>query len=105
MLAAFTSAEKIDLTALKYYDAALVLTTKNNGSVMLDAFENVDSAGEATAHALTVNGASTFTAPKLTVGVLTLPKVADVSLPLYQMTAGSIFAEAKTVVFTKRKSF
>ena len=102
--AAFTSAEKIDLTALKYYDAALVLTTKNNGSVMLDAFENVDSAGEATAHALTVNGASTFTAPKLTVGVLTLPKVADVSLPLYQMTAGSIFAEAKTVVLPSVKA-
>lgn len=100
----FTSAESIDLSALKYYDAAFTIATKNNGTVMLDAFENVDSDGEATAHALTVNGASVFTAPKLTAGVLTLAKVADVNLPLYTFASGSVFADAKSVVLPSVKA-
>ncbi len=100
----FTSAESIDLSALKYYDAALTIATKNNGTVMLDAFENVDSDGEATAHALTVNGASVFTAPKLTSGVLTLAKVADVNLPLYTFASGSVFADANKVVLPSVKA-
>ena len=100
----FTSAESIDLSALKFYDAALTIGTKNNGTVMLDAFENVDANGTATAHALTINGASVFTAPKLTVGVLTLEKVASVNLPLYTFTTGSVFADAKTVVLPSVKA-
>lgn len=100
----FTSAESINLSALKYYDAALTIATKNNGTVMLDAFENVDSDGEATAHALTINGASVFTAPKLTSGVLTLAKVADVNLPLYTFATGSVFADANKVVLPSVKA-
>jgi len=100
----FTSAESIDLSALKFYNAALTVGTKNNGTVMLDAFENVDANGTATAHALTINGASVFTAPKLTVGVLTLEKVTSVSLPLYTFVTGSVFADAKTVVLPSVKA-
>ena len=100
----FTSAESIDLSALKFYNAALTVATKNNGSVMLNAFENVDADGDATAHALTINGASTFTAPKLTAGVLTLEKVATVSLPLYTFASGSVFSDAKSVVLPSVKA-
>ncbi|MDA9273125.1 hypothetical protein N9P83_02330 [Flavobacteriaceae bacterium] len=103
---ALTAAKATTFSApvLAAHDHSLTINIADSGSIDLSKFTysvtELGVAATSTAHVLTVN-ANTLTAPVFKIGKIVGVEIDNVSLPVWEGDADSVFADATTVVLPK----
>jgi len=84
----FSKATNVHLTSLEAYDGDLTVEVNKGGTILLDAYRDVDSDGDATGYDLTIIGPTSFTVSELvgTGSTLTLKDVVTATVNGYNGT-------------------